>query len=435
MNVLTLALKDLKLILRDKLGAFFILGFPVLMGVFFGLVMGGSPGSGGGTMKVAIVDQDQSPWSEKLIDELRKNPHIDIEFDELPAARNSVPLGRRVAVVVIPPDFGQSAGILWEPQPEIQVGLDPSRGAESAMLEGYLMQASGALIADRFRQPTQFVPHIERIREDLQAGIPDSAALQLLDEFLGQVTEMIDSADRWQQADEAAGDNQAFDMQFANIKRHDISQDEDPASPRAQLKKLRSRWDISFPQGMMWGILGCVAGFAGSIAREDARGTLVRLRAAPLTKWEILLGKALACLLACCLVIGLLTTIGTFLGMRGDDYGKLFVAALAVSLAFVGIMMTMSVLGRTEESVNGSGWAINMVMAMLGGGMIPAMFMPGFLQALSGFSPVFWAIRLIEGAIWRQFTWSEMLVPIGILLAVGGAGVVVGTSILMRRYR
>ena len=34
-QVLVMAIKDLRLLFRDKLGAFFIIGFPILMGIFF----------------------------------------------------------------------------------------------------------------------------------------------------------------------------------------------------------------------------------------------------------------------------------------------------------------------------------------------------------------------------------------------------------------
>ena len=96
-------------------------------------------------------------------------------------------------------------------------------------------------------------------------------------------------------------------------------------------------------------------------------------------------------------------------------------------------MMTMSVLGKTEQSVSGSGWAINMVMAMIGGCMVPVMFMPKFIQTVSVLSPIKWAILAIEGAIWREFTFGEMLMPCGILIGVGVLGLVVGTAILNKR--
>ena len=45
-----------------------------------------------------------------------------------------------------------------------------------------------------------------------------------------------------------------------------------------------------------------------------------------------------------------------------------------------------------------------MLMAMFGGGMIPLVFMPKFMQTLSNFSPAKWSVLALEGAIWRGFT-------------------------------
>ena len=73
-----------------------------------------------------------------------------------------------------------------------------------------------------------------------------------------------------------------------------------------------------------------------------------------------------------------------------------------------------------------------MLMAMFGGGMIPLLFMPGFMRTLSNFSPVKWSILALEGSIWRGFTPSEMLLPCGVLVAVGTICLSIGTTILSR---
>ena len=180
----------------------------------------------------------------------------------------------------------------------------------------------------------------------------------------------------------------------------------------------------------MWGVLACAAGFAISIARERTQGTMMRLQIAPISRSEVLIGKALACFLSVMLVISFMVGLGLLLGMRPGSYSMLALAALCVASCFVGIMMVMSNLGTTEESVNGAGWAINMVMAMFGGAMIPVMFMPQFMKSLSILSPVKWGILALEGAIWREFSLSEMMLPCGILLGVGVAGVAIGTRML-----
>lgn len=84
---------------------------------------------------------------------------------------------------------------------------------------------------------------------------------------------------------------------------------------------------------------------------------------------------------------------------------------------------------------NGAGWAIMLVMAMTGGSMVPLMFMPSWMLTLSNFSVVKWAIYAFEGAIWRQFTLTQMMLPVGILLGIGLAAYAIGVSILVRTDR
>jgi ABC-2 type transport system permease protein len=90
-------------------------------------------------------------------------------------------------------------------------------------------------------------------------------------------------------------------------------------------------------------------------------------------------------------------------------------------------MMMIASLGRTEQSVAGAGWAMLMPMAMLGGAMIPQFVMPPWMLVAGNISPIKWAILGIEGAMWRNFTTAEMLLPCGILVAFGAACFVIGT--------
>jgi ABC-2 type transport system permease protein len=124
--------------------------------------------------------------------------------------------------------------------------------------------------------------------------------------------------------------------------------------------------------------------------------------------------------------------LGVWLGMRPRSPGLLALASVAIAFCFVGIMVLMSVIGKTEEAVAGAAWGANMIMAMFGGAMIPLVFMPSFMKTLSHFSPVKWSILSLEGAIWRGFTLSEMLLPCGALVLTGVVCLAIGTAILSR---
>jgi ABC-2 type transport system permease protein len=69
---------------------------------------------------------------------------------------------------------------------------------------------------------------------------------------------------------------------------------------------------------------------------------------------------------------------------------------------------------------------------MTGGGMIPLIAMPPWMQAVSNFSPVKWGILSFEGAIWRGFSLAEMVPALGILLGIGVVAAVAGTRVWQR---
>ncbi|MDC3223906.1 ABC transporter permease [Mariniblastus sp.] len=436
-QVLVMAIKDLRLLFRDKLGAFFIIGFPILMGIFFGMVMGG-PSSGGdrAKMKIAIVDLDQSTLSAKFISLLGSNESIELIETNLKPAKESVRKGQRLAMLVLNEGFGETAGIFWETPPTIQIGVDPSRAAESAMLQGMIFESIGQLASQRMGDLSSMQDMVKKSREQLASDDSISAGNRLLiNSFFSSLEGMTQSIEALQTDtdDSSASPVGNGGFEFAKLDSIDVSRKVDPKSQAGQMKKIKSKWDISFPQSTMWGVLACAAGFAISIARERTQGTMMRLQIAPVSRSEILIGKALACFFSVMLVISFMVGLGLLLGMRPGSYPMLALAALCVASCFVGIMMVMSNLGKTEESVNGAGWAINMVMAMFGGAMIPVMFMPQFMKSLSILSPVKWGILAMEGAIWREFSLTEMMLPCGILLGIGITGVVVGTTMLNRK--
>jgi len=291
--------------------------------------------------------------------------------------------------------------------PQMETGIDPTCQAEAGMLQGILAKYSYQSIQSMFSDREKMRKFIRESLGELQkddAGDPvTTGALKLflpaLDMFLAAMPE-----------DQSA---------FGGFGEIDIKQIDTQRAPE-RAGRPRSSYDVSFPQGVIWGLLGCAAGFGISFVVERTRGTLVRLRSAPISRGQIIAGKAMACFATTIVLQVVLFTVGTLaFRVRPDSYVHLALAVFCASFAFVGIMMLLSVLGKTEQAAGGIGWAVLLVMAMTGGGMIPLMFMPGWLQTISNISPVKWAILAMEGAIFRGFSLQEMMLPCGILVGVG----------------
>jgi ABC-2 type transport system permease protein len=437
-TVLTMAVKDLLLISRDWLGLFFILGFPILMGIFFGS-MYGSMGTESAALNIAVVDDDRSEISARFVESLGDTGKVRIQQLGRGEAMDRVRRGQLVGMVAIPKGFGETAGILWMEGPAIEVGIDPSRKAEAGMLEGMIMQAVGKLMMVRFQDPAGMRPLIKKTQEDIAAATDIPILLRTtLSQFMNSLDGMLETWADVQTAEKESSPKtpsgtpaaRGPEFQLARIETIDVTREIPQGSVEGLMRQTRSKWDISFPQSMMWGLMACSATFAVTIVRERKQGTFFRLRAAPATRAHIVAGKATACYLAVLGVIAVMIAIGTALGMRPRSPALLAIASVAIAFCFVGIMVLMSVIGKTEEAVAGAAWGANMIMAMFGGAMVPLVFMPGFMKAISHFSPVKWSILSLEGAIWRGFTAREMLLPCGALMVTGAVCLLIGTAVL-----
>lgn len=433
--ILRMAIKDLRLLSRDRIGMFFMVVFPIVMGVFFGFVMGSMGDRETTRVSLAVIDEDDSAMSRRFAEALAENSALKVTHPDRNAAQDAVRRGRLVGMLVIPPGFGETAGIIWAEQPEIELGVDPSRAAESAMLEGMLMQAMGELIGARFRDPLSMRASLTDAKEQIVSSDAIRPEMKLmLGAFMGSVDTLLGSLGEIQ-AQPDIGDATGFgpEIQIASIRRIDVTREVDPNSPEALLNKLRSRWDISFPQAMVWGVLGCVAGFATLMVRENTLGTMARLQVAPIPRWQILAGKGVGCFIAVICVITMMMVVGTVLGMRPRSWPLLGLVTVCTAYCFVGIMMLLSLMGKTEQAAGGAAWGACTFMAMFGGGMIPVAFMPGFMATMSNYDPVKWAVVGVEGAVWRGFTLTEMLLPCGILIGFGTVSLGLGAWLIGRR--
>jgi ABC-2 type transport system permease protein len=420
--VLALAGKDLRLLLRNRGAMFFAFVWPVLMALFFGVIFGG--GGARGRIPVALVDEDRTAGSAKLVERLGAASGLEVSCASREEAERLVRQGKRAAAVIIPPGSGAASQRLFHGAPrQLEIAVDPARTAEAAMLEGMLLGAAMQSMQDLFTRSDASRSMVDGALADLRTA-PEGPDRTATERLLGELRTWLDREPAPRRG-AASGDAPASGAwQPVVIARRELR--EDRAGPR-------NAFEITFPQGILWGVIGASLGFALSLVTERTRGTLTRLRTAPISRGDVLAGKALACFATIVAVEALLLALGgAFFGVRPSSLPLLALAGLSLAFCFVGLMMLVSVLGKNEQSAGGLGWAIMLPMAMFGGGMVPLFIMPTWMQAVSNLSPVKWGILALEGAVWRGFGLAEMLVPVAVLLAVGAAGLLVGARVFGR---
>ncbi len=433
--VWALAAKDIRLLLRDRAGFFFTFFFPLIMALFFGVIFLGDGGGGGNAkLPIVLVDEDHTEGSAAFCSTLVHAADLDVigaatREEAFEMVRTNAK--GRTAYVVMPPGFGASRSQIFSGSgTTLVLGVDPSRKAEAGMIEGVLTRYAFEGFQKAFSDPSalrdQASNSLRAVESDTTMTPEDRA---LLASFLSSVETFS-----------AGRENRDADQTAATPADAESTQGRASWSPirieksevRIESRGPQSAFAISFPQGIVWALIGCSMSFVLSIVTERAKGTLIRLRVAPISSAHILAGKALACFLTSAGVSATLLAIMSMLGVRAPSFVLLAAAVLASSLCFVGLMMAFAAVSRTEAAASGLGWAAMLVMAMIGGGMVPLFAMPAFMQRVSVVSPMRWTVLALEGAIWRGYTVSEMLVPCGILLAIGVAGFVLGTIAFRR---
>lgn len=436
-----LAMKDLKLLCRDKAGFFFTFIFPILFALFFGWILGGTgsggDGEAGSGIDVVLVDSDKTEASAAFVKTLTEATELNVRSTEkVEEAEGLVQNGKVVAMIRIMPGYGAGQeNLFWRADDAetstIEVAADPSKKAEVGMLQGVLQKYAFSGMGKSFTDPTASRKQIASARKRLDSDGVTGEDRQMLgtfynamDTFMGQ----LDERDKKEAATPGAKTGEAgsgFAFEPVKVVSRDLFK---PKSGRPV-----NRFTYTFPQGIVWGLMGAALGFAASLHSERSGGTFGRLAASPLPAWGVLAGKGLACFITMLGVTTLMIGVAVLVcGVTIENPLLLVAGLLCVSFGFVGIMTLIATLTKTERAAQGGGWGVMMVFAFIGGAAIPSFVFPKVLQQISQISPMYWAIRAFDSGLWRNFTLVEAALPLVVMLVIGVVGFGLGVRSMRR---
>ena len=417
-----LAMKDLRLLLRDRAAAFFTFVFPLAIALFFGYVFSGTTSE---PLKVVAFVERPSPQAEAFLKALGDDGGFSLTVvADRPAGELAVRRGQAAAMVVVPESYAEGLDSVFSGGgAELALVVDPSRRAEGAMLVGKIHEVAFRTVFSSMSDPEQFGRMLDRAEKSLEASdlpLTDRIAVRTA---LARARAMS-SKPREGAAQAGAGEGGLAGWRPVKVSVGELEMQ--PGIPA-------NSFAISFTQGLAWALFGAVLAFGSGIAEERQRGTLVRLLVSPMRPVTILVGKALGCFAACLATEWLLVLVGVaFFGVRVSSWPLLALASLATAFGFCGVMMMLAGGFRTQGGAQGAGRAVLLVLTMVGGGTVPLVFMPPFLRVASNASPFKWAVLVAEGCTWRGWGIAELWIPLAALAAVGVAGLALGAAMVRR---
>ena len=162
---------------------------------------------------------------------------------------------------------------------------------------------------------------------------------------------------------------------------------------------------------------------ATSIFGEKKEGTFRRLLAAPLGKWELLIGKMLPnffiAILQVVIIFAASIVLLPLIGMDAPTLGHsplgLTLIAVLVALCSTSLGILLAALCRTESQIGGVSSVVLWVAGLVGGAFIPAFVLGDFLNTIGKAVPHYWALQAYNDLTIRGLGVADILPELGIL--------------------
>jgi ABC-type multidrug transport system permease subunit len=364
-RLLLLAANDVRLTIRDRAAAFWILLLPVFLMWLFG-----SFGGGGDTAKVAltVIDRDGGWLAQSFAKELD---------------------GPNVALVVL-----RGADVDGEAAKKAPRWLELPVGFTDSALAGKqqrLKIATGQEASSDYSRAAEVV------------------VVRAIVRTLARVAEMKQSSGPLTSA--------AYDALRARppiVALESGNAGSGTAVPNGVAQSVPGI--MTFTVLMMTLIYGAVF-----LTIEKREGMLKRQLTLPVSRMTILSGKVLGRVFVAMLQIAILVTAGRFLFHL--DFGRsaaaLFTLLLSYAFAVAGIATFLGAILANPEQASIVGWLVSMVMAAMGGCWWPSEVMPEWLREAAHVFPTTWAMDAFHALISFGRGFEAVVVPCAALIGFG----------------
>ncbi len=392
MRVIALIKKEWMLLLRDWHALFLLFAMPAVFILVMSLVLQNAYAvHQGASFRYYLVDQDAGPVSTALIDRLAVAQEFKRVSTDAPAAtlETEVQSDHMQFLVLIPKGFGQAMAGTHP----LAVKLLAGPGVEPSVYRLFEAVLHGAIARI----------YLQQTLNTLSARIPgmDAAGVDL------------DATDKLLETEslyKVAGRNEVPSSVQQNV----------PAW------LLFAMFFIAIPLSTTW-------------VQERQQGTYARLRSMGVPAKSMLAGKLLPYVGINLLQVALMLCVGVFIvplvgGDRltlGTSPAALGLMALAVSFASVSYALLIANLVSTSEQATIFTGAANLLMAAVGGIMVPRFLMPPLMQTLSGYSPMSWGLDGFLDVFLRQGG-VAMAAPEALKLALFGLACLTAAAVCIR---
>jgi len=379
-------LKDVRILARDKIGLIFMFGMPIILVVVVTTIQNGVfEAVNANKVGLLLCNRDTGSASATFVRAIDK---IGMFRVTLTAPNESdTSLTERVrhkeamVALVIPADFSQ------------RMNAAATQVAGKALHSFGLEGDSGRVIAGKAEPVTIYYHPVlqESFRQSIKGAV--SGALQLLESRL--VLQAVYQSINDKPLPDSLANNLLQNQQ--SVREISVSRNGAGGTPNAAQHNV--------PAWTIFAMFFVVLSLGSSVVREKLNGSFVRLKTLPTPYVIALLSKQITYLVVTLLQTALIFAIGIWLfPLLGlpvlhlpHDLAGLFIVSLICGWCAVSYAICVGVFASTQEQANGFGAISILIMAVVGGLMVPSFIMPESMQTFMNISPLHWCLEAYYG--------------------------------------
>ncbi|MEZ4669981.1 MAG: ABC transporter permease [Anaerolineae bacterium] len=402
-KMISVTLNDLRVFFREQGMIVGMIIMPLV--VTFGVGLGLSGGGGTSQVRVDVIDNDNSAFSQQFLAEVRKvnaslvlcpvddkDDSCGLGDDKTLTAERAVDRitnNDSLALIEIPAGFGEKV------QNREAVSIT-YRSNENISAPSYILQAVQAAAG--------------------QMGAAQVAATVGLD-----VADNLDILKFKDEADKAAFQQEVYDRAAATLGEGLVKVDYTltQQTPDQQTSGSQAGFGQSIPgMGSMF-VMFTVFTALYAFIRERKNWTLQRLVMMPVSRSQILGGKILMWFLVGLLQFAVVFAVGLVLRINfGNDPIGMLAVIMAFTLCITALTFAVSTLLETEQQANSVSLLLSLTLAPLGGAWWPLDVVPEFMRTVGHLSPVAWATDSFRMLVFENATLTTVLPNIAVLLVL-----------------
>ncbi|HWQ22456.1 MAG TPA: ABC transporter permease [Clostridia bacterium] len=397
-----IAVKDLKVRVRDKSAFVVLLILPMAMIIVLGTVFNWAGSSF--TARVALVNLDGGDVAGRLAKDVFSSPQLKdllivTTVSSESEARTLVEQGKTGAAVIIPAGF--SAGVSAGTKVSIVVLGNPETATQAGIIRN---------VVESFTAEVQ--------RRQLAASI----AIQTLQQS-GAVPPQ-----HMQEAVQSVVNEISASQQTGVVSVRTATQE--------GIKVPRALDYYAVGMALLYLIFTANTG-TEAMLEEKRQHTLWRVLSTPTSRSQILLGKLVGIFAIAALQFAMIIALTRALYHVnwGASVPAVIVMAVATVLAGAGLSTLIAALARTPEQAGEIGPAVALIYSLLGGSMWPVYNMPAWLNSLSRLTFTRWSIEGFTSLMVNGGGVSSILRPVGVCLAMAAAFLLISVTVLNRNYQ